>query len=541
MTDCGFHPLMRGRLAAVLALYSVVSAYDLSAPPISQTLWRQTQTAELTRNFVSSGFDWDGLCIYTHGKTPVIVHYDFPIFNVMAGLFDNAFGHSPFTGKAIAFVFGGVAAVAVYWLAASLLSGRLDDAAASSAAATAAILFVTCPISGLMNTGYQPDSMALALTLAGSLCLAKVPANGIPGLVTAASLLTAATLIKLPIVIPYLPMLGAMAWHAAHRCPRLILPAVVMFAICLMPVAWWYFLREVPGFGLMSEEQLTAMFRVGDLSRFTRAGFYLKPAIATSILVLGGVGVAFFFVGCAWQPGVAAAVVLGVVLYYVLIPTVADQYYYLYPVVPLFGVVVALGCERARRVASWERASIRALAIGTVSIWLLVLFAGWAYVLRQDRVILAAAQDLKARVGLDETVLFLPAHDRVVGRGSFNPAFFYFAQAKGWVGDTTRLRTAGALEREVADLDVQWIVATRYTPDLETMFGQLLPRGYRNEPYDDSAELWASLKRHYSLVSEQPNWVIFRVLDRRSGPASSQLHQQTASETATAWHGEGAK
>ena len=76
------------------------------------------------------------------------------------------------------------------------------------------------------------------------------------------------------------------------------------------------------------------MFLVGDLSRFLRLSFYLKPAFILGAMAMCGVGVPLALMGLRRLDAVIGALLLGAVLYFVVIPTAADQTYYALPATP---------------------------------------------------------------------------------------------------------------------------------------------------------------------------------------------------------------
>jgi hypothetical protein len=473
-------------------------------------MWRQTQTAELTRNFAASGFSWDGLSIWTQGNRPVIVHYEFPIYNALLGLVDRVTGHYATPGKFLSFVAGGCCTLLVGTLACRLGGSASNDDRSMCSWVAASLFFIWSPVSVLMNTSYQPDSFGLAAALAGVWLWTKVQrSTDFAYFALGAVLLTTATMIKFPLVVPYVPVVLLLLIRSLRIGGAFALKSIGVLIVCLAPVVLWYVARRVPTFGLASRDQMVAMFAFGDLGRFLRPEWYVKPAICFVGLVLGGFGIFPLAIGGRRLPVLSSLAALGIVTYLVVIPTVADQYYYLYPTIPLLSIIIGHGFSS---IAGWARRSPAAIALLAVAaaMWVAVLGAGWLYVLRQDRVTLEAAREIGRLKSEGDLVLFIPNHDRVIGKGSFNPSFSYLSGARGWLAEPTSDADVDHYVPQDEGVVPDWIVVTRYTPDLETPLAPILPQRFRNQPVIDSESTIIALKQIYEVRHETKNFVIFR-------------------------------
>ena len=82
-------------------LLFALSLYDLLSPPISKTIWRQTQTAMLTENFVNEGFSFKGLYLNIMGREKALAVYEFPVYNFVVGVLYVFFGIEQIWGKVV--------------------------------------------------------------------------------------------------------------------------------------------------------------------------------------------------------------------------------------------------------------------------------------------------------------------------------------------------------------------------------------------------------------------------------------------------------
>jgi 4-amino-4-deoxy-L-arabinose transferase-like glycosyltransferase len=479
---------------------------------VSQTIWRQTQTAQLTRHFAEANFRLDGLFITTQGKSPVYLQFEFPIYNFCVGVFDKLCGHVYITGKLISFLCGGWSGFMVYMLSKRLAAEHLVAEDRRTVAYSATVFYILSPISVLMNTSYQPDSMGLALALSGLWFLmdASRDSSRATPLWMAAVLFTTSTLIKFPLVVPYTPLCCWLGLRVMRQGTKKAVTACMALICSLIPIVWWYVLRDIPEFGTMPADSRAAMLFIGDLARFLTVSYYAKPMISLVALMLSGVGLGFFAFGYMRDRTMGMMALCGLTFYLILIPTAADQYYYLYPLSPLFAIVCGIGYARIKRLVTHRHARVLALN-GILLSWLVTAGFGWTYVLRQDITTLEAATALAAVSRPGDTVVFVPAHDRVIGRGSFNPALFYFSSTPGFNINVTDGILSSTIESEVSARDCDWVVITRYTNDLELPYGEWLPKRFRNDPGFDSLNLIQDLKEVYELNQEGKNWALFRV------------------------------
>ena len=482
---------------------------DLLAPPISPTILRQTQTYAQTVGLIAAGFSPAGQTLDINGPTPFHVVHEFPIYNAAVGSLFLAFGASFFWGKLVSLL-ATLAGLAVFL--------RLVRKHAGAAVALrAGLLYASVPILLLLATAFQPDALALLFTLLGVSELirwrvASTPFRWILFLVC----LLAAGLAKFPLVVPFLPLLlaGVLSRDGHWRWPSWfeIISTVVIF---LVPFVTWYTYRtRLIDPSYLAGEQ--ASFFVGDLRRFLHASYYAKPVFILGAMVCCGAGVVLVVAGLRHATRTGWLLVAGAALYFVLIPTAADQTYYALPLVPLAALLMAQGMVRLEEAASAPRRRLVRAAI--VIAWLAGFAVAAPYTLRQDRVTLDAAEAVARLSRRDDLLFVMNMHDRGVGIGQFNPSIVTLAHRRGWnvhfdSVDPALLRAQIEARRQEG---ARWVVATWFTPELDPWFASALPASFsrcprfQNLPVDGQA-IVAELEHDFPVAAKGTNYSILRL------------------------------
>ena len=456
---------------AITSLLLLLSLPDLLSPPISPTISRQTQTYAQTVHFVAGGFSLNALTLDIDGPTPFHVVYEFPLYQAVTGALFVLFGPAVFWGKLVSLA----AAAAGIWIFLGLAREHLGG----PVAARAGVFLAISPITLLMSAAFQPDALALAL-VGGSVCaLAKWRCDRtLIWWLAFLLLLIAATLAKFPVIVPFLPLVAILVLRTRGTWRRLTLAEMLTATmIVLAPFVAWSLYRTT----LMGSSSLlvdTNMFFIGDLSRFVRLSFYVKPAFILGAMAMCGIGVPLAVAGLTSMDRVTQAMLWGAVLYYVLMPTAAAQTYYAFPLMPLLAILMARGMLR--------------LEAGSPKVVRTTVIAGWAagfavaapYTLRHDNVSLAAAEAAGTASKSDDLIFVMNMHDRGVGIGGFNPAILTLASRRGW-NVQFDAPEPDALRRQIENRrqeGLRWIVATWFTPDLDPWFTPLLPTDFSRQP-----------------------------------------------------------
>jgi len=497
---------------ALAGLLLVLSLPDLLSTPVSPTIVRQTQTFSQTRHFVAAGYSPAGLTLDIDGPKPFHVVHEFPLYQAAAGALFQLFGPAFFWGKLVSLA----ATLAGFWLALQLARGQWGEAVASHAG----FFFAASPITLLVSAAFQPDALALALGAAAALSLVLWRAQpSFSRWLGFLLLLLTAALAKFTVLVPFLPLLVAGTFHrqGRWRSPTLRewLAAAGLF---VAPFVAWNLYRTT----LIDPRYLTterAMFFIGDLTRFLRPAYYVKPAFILGAMVLCGAGAPLAVLGLRGLRGPARLMFWGLPVYFILLPTAADQTYYAWPLVPVLVLLAARGALRLE--ARFDTARVRVAGVIAVA-WLGGFAVAAPYTLRHDQVSLAAATAVRAASHEGDLVFVMNMHDRGVGIGGFNPAILTLAGRRGWNVQFNRpdLADLRAQIRNRRAEGARWLVLTWFTPDLDPWFAGALPASFSRCPRTpegpvDGRAIASALARDYPAVTGGAN---FTVLDL--GPAA---------------------
>lgn len=489
----------------LMGLLIVVCLYDLMSPPISVTIVRQTQTAMLTDNFLKEGFSLKGLYTNINGREGLKVAYEFPIYNFIVGLFFLLFGSNPFWGKLVS-LFGACILLSVFHRLAKSISDNLT-------AFYAALFFIFSPINVLMSTSFQPDAVGLMFLLLSIFMLDKWRKfSNILFIAGFSVSLLLCGLCKYPLLVPYIPICILMFLfpHGKFKFPRIVemLIPVVLF---MVPFILWYMYRS-----RLTDPMLLAgesnMFLFGNLKRFLSAVYYVRPAIMLCVLIFCGTGIVYFIFGLRRIPIWGLTLLAGIPLYYIVVPTAANQYYYLYAIIPITAFFMARGVIGA--VSYFEKHRL------TVFNYLLCLFFGLCvlfgitYVLRMDKVALSASKGLCEVSKADDLIFVINMHDRGTSVGGINPAIFYFSNRSGWNiqrFDPDNIENVISQINSGRERGARWLVITWYTPDMEPWYSKYLPSQFRRTLNFDSRNISDKLKQYYPVKLAGSNFAILNL------------------------------
>jgi 4-amino-4-deoxy-L-arabinose transferase-like glycosyltransferase len=490
----------------LIVILIIVCLYDLLSPPISVTIWRQAQTAMLTDNFMKEGFSLRGLYVGLNGHDRLMTVYEFPIYNFIVGLLFKLFGNNPFWGKLVS-LFGAIITLVVFCRLVKSISNDLVVFYAS-------LFFIFIPVNVLMFTSFQPDALGLMFLMLSIFILDKWRSTFKSVLIIGFSVcLLLCGLCKYPLLVPYIPLLILMYFFPKRRFrfPRPI-ELVSVFFLFMVPFVSWYLYRAYLTDPSLSGGESGA-FLFGDLSRFLSPGFYVRPSIMLVMLVLCGSGCIYFLSGLRKMFAIDIMLLIGIPLYFIVVPTVTDQYYYLYAIAPIAAFFMARGVDNTASYLKRHHAVSLSYVLG-VSFMLFSIF-GITYVLRMDRVILPASESIRQVSAPDDLIFVVNMHDRGVGVGGHNPAVVYFTGRNGWnIQDFTPQNFENIITQinSKRDEGAKWLVVTWYTPDLEPWYSKFLPKEFNRLLKFDSKNIADKLKMCYPVVRSGDNYVILKLV-----------------------------
>jgi hypothetical protein len=489
-------------LAILLALLILVSLYDLFSPPITPTGFRQTQTAMLTENFVKEGFSISGLYVNLKGPGKLKLIFEFPIYNFIVGIFFLLFGNNIFWTKLVSLICSAITLLLLFKLVKRLYG--------ESVAVCTGLFFIFSPLNLLMGTSAQPDALGLMFLMVALTKLFDWQENeSLPNFIFFSLALLGSGLAKYPIMVPYLPVLGLGLLYVRGRWRMLPWRETAVFLLLFVgPLVGWYLYRFQLNPEMTTASEAVSQFLIGDLSRFMSWQYYVKPAYVLGGIIFCGAGLLLFLLGLRPMRLLEVALVSGIPFYFLFIPTVRDQYYYLYAALPIFALFMGRGL-----VNFWQWCTAKKLNYvfyGVISLFALAFMVSSTYVLRHDTVIWDAAQAIKKVSAPGDLIFIINMHDRGNSIGGINPEMVYLSQRKGW---NIQFHSADItdIEKQIETAKragARWVVLTWYTPDQESWFVSALPKNLRRYPGVDGYPIYQALKQRYRVVASDKNYAI---------------------------------
>lgn len=491
------------------ALLVLVSLYDLFSPPVNALIFRQTQTAMLTENFVRSGFHVSGLTVNVAGPNPALLVVEFPLYNAIVGGLFTLFGSMVLVGKLVSLACA-VLSLVVLWKIVEPRWGR-------DTAALASLFFIFTPEGMLVRTAFTPDSIALLFTLCGVLGLQRWrEAPSIRSLLAWNIAFLVAGLVKFPTLVPFIPacMYAALTVPCIQgerirwRIPTAIELLVFLF-VFLAPFVGWYVYRADMIYEPWRHFAGWENFFIGDLRRFLQPSYYPAPVYAFFAYAVCGSGI--LLIARSLKPARMDAVLLaaGIPLFYIVIPTVRYQHHYLYALAPWLAVLMALGWQALPGNSAGRTAR---LLIGSVYGFLFLV--GSSYVLRHDNVVLRSAAALNESSAPDDLAVGLFLHDRNYLGSELHPELFYLSGRHGWnVGYAGQIPPASidSVVTGYRSAGATRLVVTTYDPSLEPWFARWIPAALRRNPRYDTQTVISALDSKYKRVSTGENFLVFKL------------------------------
>jgi hypothetical protein len=327
--------------------------------------------------------------------------------------------------------------------------------------------------------------------------------------------LLAAALAKFVVLVPFIPFFIALwLWHEDRWRKPTLAELVLALSVVVVPFLAWNLYR----LNLVDPRLLAAdreMFLVGDLSRFLSASFYIKPAWILGVMVMCGSGALLAGLGLRQLDSIGWVLLSGVPLYYILVPTAAQQTYYAWPLVPLLALLMARGTLWLETVSPNHPGRIR---VAMALFWFAGFVVAAPYTLRHDDVSLAAARAVHDVSNPDDLLVVMNMHDRGVGVGGINSTIMTLSGRRGWNAsfdspDVGQLRAQ--IDERRRD-GARWLVTTWFTPDLDPWFSRFLPASFSRVPRFrgvavDGRSITEQLDTCFSMSAQGLNFAVMRL------------------------------
>lgn len=499
----------------LISLLTILSLYDLlSQQFIAPTILRQTQTAMLTENFVKEGFKIKGLYLNIFGTQKPVMALEFPVYNSIVGLFFKVFGFNLFWGKLVSFLSSVISLVCICRL--------LKDAYNDRVAILGGLFFILSPLGMMLRTAFQPDSIALMFILLSLVALREWHyKRSVSSLFFFSISLLLGGLAKYPVIVPFMPLMSLAFFTRNDRLRFPGFTAIAMIALFfVLPFISWYLYRGQITDPCIEKFDLS-MFLIGDLKRFFSLFYYINPTYSIVLLGCSGVGVLFFVFGLRNLSPVDKALLFGIPFYFIIIPTVKDQHYYLFACTPVFAFFMAKGWLALLEVCKNRQLMLTKNVLFILFVACFSFLSLYATVLRNDRVMVNSARTLNSLSKPDDLVFAVTMHNRTAIFGGINSTFFYFAKRKGWNVDLGLFKQldqnilekiknqAEAKRKEGA----KWMIITWYTSDLESPVDAYLPVSAKTrvDPGIDGSIVYDMLKREYETAFHGKNYAVLKL------------------------------
>ena len=497
-------------LIMLVILLISMSAYDLFSPPIaSKTIFRQTHTAMLTDNFVKEGFSLNGLYLNIFGNEKLLMIYEFPAYNFVVGILYSIFRSDPFWGKVVSIISALLAMILFveitrrrYGYSVGLISG---------------LFFILSPIGLMMYSSFQPDTFSMLFVILSLWFLYKWHETKTTVNFTYFSVaLLIAGLVKYPIVVPFLPLITLAYFVDKLKFKIMDYKYFIIFiVIFIIPLVSWYVYSRAYLTDLgRSSSIIDGRFLIGDLTRFFSLSYYKKILFTIPIMSLSGVGCIYFILGLKKIDVTQGALLAGIPFYFIFIPTVRDQWYYLLPCAPIFALFMAKGINLMMR---WPSSWGKNIALSTSTALFLIGFVSCvSYELKRDYVSWESAKSLRQISNSDDLAFFINTHDRGAGIGGQNPTLSYLSQRKGWnvqygSFDWFKLEYILNQIKQCKNKGAKWVVITFYSEDLEPwVVRKFVPKQFHPDPKAlyiglDSDAIISTLEHRKDAIIEVKN------------------------------------
>ncbi len=501
----------------LLFLMTLLSLYDLSLQQFTApTILRQAQTAMLTENFVKEGFKINGLYLNIFGNQKPILALEFPVYNFIVGLFFQVFGANLFWGKLISFLASSISLACICRL--------LKDVYNEKVAAWGGLFFVLSPLGMMMRTAFQPDSVAVMFVLLSLIALREwFYKRSAATMFLFSILLLLGGLAKYPVMVPFLPLISLAFFTKNDRfCLPDIRTILIIATIFVFPfLAWYLSCGHITDASFGNAASDRSMFLLGDLKRFFSPWYYVNPIYSIVMLACSGIGVFFFLSGLRNLSPVGKALLVGIPFYFIIIPTVKDQHYYLFACTPIFAAFMARGWLVLLEICKERQLLLVKNALFIIFAACFSFLSLYAIVLRNDRVMVASAQTVNSLSKPDDLVFAVTMHNRTAIFGGINSTFFYLAKRKGWNVD---LGAFSKLDQNILDrikkqaetkriAGAKWMIISWYTSELESPVDAYIPASAKTgvDPGIDGRIVFDMLKKEYATAFQGKNYAVLKL------------------------------
>jgi 4-amino-4-deoxy-L-arabinose transferase-like glycosyltransferase len=443
----------------ILLFMALLVRLPLVARPLTASysdVWRQADTATITRQFYHNGYNLFYPQIYWGGSGPGYVETEFQLYPFITALLYGVLGEQVWLGRLVSLAFAMVGLWLFYLLA--------RRAAGEKAALWGLAFLVLSPLHLRYSATFMPEAAVFCFYLAALLLFQcwlddqKARTLWLAGAATALAVLIKPTAIQIGLIFLLLLLVR-------ERLRFLARPHIWVFTlICLLPAVLWYwharnlYLSYGNTFGILSGGDN----KFGSLSYWLSPNFYFNVGILELEWVFAWGGALLFLWGAVvyWRKRTTWLPLFGTltaVLYYMIVARYAQvnwgiQYHIYF--LPFAALVVGIGLAEIR----WSHRVQAGLA--GAAILVMVFSSGRLYLslFEQHGAALAACGEQTAVLTPSDALLLVSTTSVANDNGSPNnyqePQIFFFSDRHGW--------SLPAEQHTPQDLQRYWEQGARY-------------------------------------------------------------------------------
>jgi 4-amino-4-deoxy-L-arabinose transferase-like glycosyltransferase len=408
----------------ILVLYLALHIPHLTAPPLDEHAWRQSDTAAVARNFAEESANIFYPRIDMRNQFSGITGMEFPIYNYSIFLFNAAFGFAHWHGRLLSLLFSAVGIIYFYRLL-ELRYSRLI-------AAVGTVTLGFFPLWFYFVRNIQPDAAMVSASIASLYYAARFGRTSrLKDLYIAIALLSLACLIKIPAIFVGIPFLYLLGWKKICEIIswKLLLIAGVIFILPnLLWYAWSAHLSSGFGLGQYYYGELSPQLSLSLVKTkgfWSTLKFYILPFKASTAFVYLALAFGLIY-SWARRDFFPLLWFLSIGLFLAIFANKSFFHnYYSLPLIPPIAIIAAVGFDWLYKIIEKEsRAFAWIFALGFFASlgWFSWHKAAPLYVVNNPEL-------MRLESIMDQNV---PKNDRIITNFGGNPNMLYMSHRKGW-------------------------------------------------------------------------------------------------------------
>lgn len=413
----------------MLIFGAAIRFINIGQPLLEYNATRQVETAMIARNFMNGGFNFLYPEVDDNGSGPSFLMQEFPLITAPISI--------------VCFFIGGIpewllrGSSLIFFILACLLFFKLTKYLyKDTIAVLASAIFILSPSSILMGRTFQPDMAMVSLIM---LCLYSFlrwqESNSRAHMLFAIIGFTGAVLLKITNLYIVLPILFLIFTDHKKNTVSYWGKILLFFTITSIPILWWWGYHTTivrDAFPIPQSSTFNAKYLISSMKFFlTHPPFYaeifkhMMTALTPIVFIL-------FLYGALFKKGHGKRIdiflymwLLGLVLFFGVVPEQSKQEYYMLSVVPVASIFAAQGAvllfERFKKSAAARFIMLSAALLTSLCVVYIVLPK---YINRPIYAAIVEAGKAVNRIS-EKDALIIASH-------GYGPDLLYYCNRKGW-------------------------------------------------------------------------------------------------------------